>query len=799
MIVISDKSLCCGCSACSQVCPKHCISQIVDEEGFMYPSVDADVCIQCGLCEKVCPFLNPGESRLHPLKSYAAKNTDNIIRRESSSGGIFTIVAEQIIKEGGVVFGAKYDEDWKVIHDYTEKIEGLSAFRGSKYVQSELGNSFGRVKYFLQQERKVLFSGTPCQIAGLKNYLLKDYNNLITVDVACHGVPSPGVWKKYLLEKVSAFNAVSEKRIDLSSVNSMSYIRDINFRDKTIGWKKSRFVLRFAGPSRLDNKKTELSSIFNQSEWGVPFVNNLFLRQSCHKCKIKKFSSGSDITIADFWGIEKIIPLFDDDQGTSAVVVHTNKGLNLLNALKLDKIEVDVKDVIDGNKAIVESYSASRDRNSFFCDYKSNEPILSILKKYSKPLFIQHVKTILKNCFLYQIFRYVKDKFCRIISLVDFYIAFLLSFILNRDKYTSNAILIPADDICGGFGEDIMVAGFANLYRKPFTIGAKRIDNRTFFSDNIDKQICFTGHFQYVKFVRLLQKYSDLYIIGADILDGVYEINKQRFRILSLSHNLGVNSHITGFSIRNNPSAFFIKRIKKELRYSKVKARDVESYNRLVSILGEKNVLETVDIAFACNYNTNFVLPEVVSSWIKQQKYNGKRVIAFCPNTIHAKKMGLNNYLEAQIQLLREFEKYNCSILFLYHDLRKYSLNINDEELSKMLSYYFGSCGLYVPNISDGYVMKSYIKECDFTVTGRMHFGISGYTFGLPMFGISYFGKFEGVQHLFGIDPSLSLIPFDNIERYKSRCGRFVEEIDNYSKSVLKHINMVVEKTKLNL
>lgn len=201
MIKIEDKKKCCGCTACVQVCPKQCIDLIEDTEGFLYPKVNKKSCVECGACENVCPFTFTLQPRMNPLVSYAAKNRDEDVRKESSSGGIFTALAENVINEGGVVFGVRFDEKWNPVFDYTETVDGLAAFRGSKYVQSTVGDSFKQVRSFLKANRKVLFSGTPCQVAGLKLFLRHEYDNLLTVEVVCHGVPSPGVWRKYLGEK----------------------------------------------------------------------------------------------------------------------------------------------------------------------------------------------------------------------------------------------------------------------------------------------------------------------------------------------------------------------------------------------------------------------------------------------------------------------------------------------------------------------------------------------------------------------------------------------------------------------
>lgn len=206
MINIQDKKDCCGCSACASVCPKHCITMSEDSEGFIYPCVDESVCVDCHLCERVCPIINYGNDR-EPLAVYAAKNPDESIRMQSSSGGVFTLLAERVIDEGGVVFGATFNDRWEVVHDYVETKEELAKFRGSKYVQSKIGDSYQKAKAFLKNNRKVLFSGTPCQIAGLKKYLRKDYDNLLAVDFICHGVPSPGVFRTYLQEEIDKESA----------------------------------------------------------------------------------------------------------------------------------------------------------------------------------------------------------------------------------------------------------------------------------------------------------------------------------------------------------------------------------------------------------------------------------------------------------------------------------------------------------------------------------------------------------------------------------------------------------------
>lgn len=328
MIQINEKQDCCGCEACAQICPQGCIRIEEDHESFLYPKIDTERCTECALCEKSCPVLHQSDSR-EPLAVYAAKNRDEEIRRQSSSGGVFTLLAEQTIHEGGLVFGAKFNADWDVVHDYTKSIEGLDAFRGSKYVQSRIGNTFAQAKQFLKDGRKVLFSGTPCQIAGLKLYLRKEYENLLTVDFICHGVPSPMVWRRYKQE------LLSEVRKNTVSTNGTDFFTAINFRNKTEGWKKFSFA---ATVRCADGNSVSLRTSLHENIYMRGFLRDLYLRPSCHACPAKSLKSGSDITIADFWGIQQFHSKFDDDRGTSLVIANSKKGALVYGALSLESI-----------------------------------------------------------------------------------------------------------------------------------------------------------------------------------------------------------------------------------------------------------------------------------------------------------------------------------------------------------------------------------------------------------------------------------------------------------------------------
>lgn len=348
MIKILNKQDCCGCSACVQRCPKQCITLHEDEEGFLYPKVDVETCIDCGLCEKVCPVLHQAEERV-PIEVFAAKNPNEEIRYESSSGGIFTLLAEQTIDAGGVVFGVKWNEHFEAVHAYTETKEGLAAFRGSKYVQSQVGETFKQAEQFLKQGRQVLFSGVPCQIAGLKKFLRRKYDSLLTVDIICHAVPSPLIWKQYIEEYKK------EKRI--YSINA------INFRDKTFGWNGYHFSISYTTKQnqRVNKKLPHGDNIYYKG-----FLNHLFLRPSCFSCCAKSGRSGSDILIGDCWGIDFLVKAYNDNKGYSIVCVYTQKGMTAANAILERSGSFAYSDALKYNPSIVETVKKTVNSDCFW-------------------------------------------------------------------------------------------------------------------------------------------------------------------------------------------------------------------------------------------------------------------------------------------------------------------------------------------------------------------------------------------------------------------------------------------------
>lgn len=318
---LADRKECVGCTACVNVCPKQCIEMEKDLYGFAYPEVVHPLnCVKCGMCEKACPVLKESIVINECPDAYAALSRDESVRMESSSGGVFTELAKRIISQSGVVYGASYDEHFGVCHYCVDNANDLYRLRGAKYAESNLGITFQEILKRLQQGQFVLFSGTPCQVAGLKSFVRKDFDNLFCVDFVCHGVPSPVAWQSYI-----EYRAKEDAAGELPC--------NINLRSKTTGWSKYQYSNVFEyGNGR------QYSALSSQSLFMKLFVNDYISRPSCENCKFKGYSRVSDITLGDFWGIWDIDPEMDDNKGTSVVLLQSEKGKRLWEEIK-DKIK----------------------------------------------------------------------------------------------------------------------------------------------------------------------------------------------------------------------------------------------------------------------------------------------------------------------------------------------------------------------------------------------------------------------------------------------------------------------------
>lgn len=378
--VFDKKGLCCGCSACKNICPKAAISMEQDRKGFLYPAIDQNLCIDCGLCRKVCPF---PQGYVHPdvLPSpavYAAKNRAEQVRMTSSSGGLFVPLSDAVLNRGGVVYGARFDEKHRVVHARAHTPEERDLFKSSKYVQSDLNGIFRDVATDLKNGNEVLFTGTPCQAAGLQTYLERskiDRSRLLICDFVCHGTPSPRIFEEY--------KAYMEKKFG-------SKIENMTFRAKST--KKSTQDMRIS----FENGAVYQAS----SAWSDPyyrlFLGNLILRPSCYECTFTTAKRASDLTLADFWGVEKAFPQFEDKKGVSLALLNTSKGEALFQEIlpQLEAAGTSLECCVKDNPNLKHPSSCTQPIEQFWTEYETNG-FNYLVKRYGTPTAKERVKAVL--------------------------------------------------------------------------------------------------------------------------------------------------------------------------------------------------------------------------------------------------------------------------------------------------------------------------------------------------------------------------------------------------------------------
>ena len=351
MIIIEDKSKCCGCGACVESCPQNCISFYTDSEGFWYPKIDKKKCINCTICVSVCPYRNQEIIKYNPVV-VAAKAIDNQLRDNSSSGGVFSIFAEYVLSIGGIVCGVAMSEDCEIAqHIIVDKIDDLYKLRGSKYIPSKANTVYNLIRDYLENGRFILFSGVSCQIAGLKHFLRKKYNNLFTIEIICHGVPSPDLWKKYKSYWEEKHNKT---------------ISEVYFRSKIYGWDNfgSRIVVK--------NSKKSFFQFHFENEYFIMYNSGKALRPSCYNCVFKLGKSNSDVSIGDFWNIKEYIKNFDDNKGISLICINSEIGDNLFkivsNKMKFVVDGLDLNKATKYNPGVSISLTESKERKDFYLD-----------------------------------------------------------------------------------------------------------------------------------------------------------------------------------------------------------------------------------------------------------------------------------------------------------------------------------------------------------------------------------------------------------------------------------------------
>ena len=396
MIEIKEKEKCCGCTACVAICPKECIEMKEDSEGFLYPIVNKDKCIQCGICEKVCPILHVSSEIPFAQTAYIVQNKNQKVLHESTAGGAFTAIAEFTLKNNGVVFGVELGDDLVARHIYIDCETELYRFRNSKYVQSCVGETFKQVKSFLNQGKYVCFSGTPCQIEGLKNFLQKDYERLITVDVVCRAVPSPMIFRKYL---------------EFQEKTMSDKVKTVRFRDKHYGYKYSTMNVI------TDRNHGNYYQGVESDPWLRAFFSNICDRPSCHKCHFRKQYRISDFTIWDCFQVGRFSKELDNDKGATRVLVHTDKGRKIFDTIKTNfrYIQTTPQDIVTGAKEMKESVLPNDQRQVFFEDAQCMDGTDLFRKYFPETFRVKAEHFIRVMCYRLGVYSILKKVYVRIV------------------------------------------------------------------------------------------------------------------------------------------------------------------------------------------------------------------------------------------------------------------------------------------------------------------------------------------------------------------------------------------------
>lgn len=382
MINITNKAHCTGCTACYNACKKKAISMHFDEYGQIYPSVALDLCNNCGLCEKVCPILHQdrffNDNKTDSLEVKAIYNRDSETRKKSTSGGIFSLLAEYTINIGGVVCAVRFDDSYHIHHAFFERIDQIDPFRGSKYAQSDLGIIFSQIKDYLRY-RPVLFVGTPCQVAGLKAYLVKEYNNLITCDFICMSISSGKMWDEYI-----------------ANYRKEHKIKRVFFKDKRIGWHKTDWRML------IEDEQGEHLCKGGENPYFFAYLNRYSARPSCFSCVFRHCHHISDFTIADCWGIGSVYPDFDDNKGCTSLIIQSNKGSNIFEAIKDRTIFVDfgIQNVQRYNRHVEQQASMPKDYELFCENYLRHGFIYAAnnaMRNHKNNSFFNRLKKIIKK------------------------------------------------------------------------------------------------------------------------------------------------------------------------------------------------------------------------------------------------------------------------------------------------------------------------------------------------------------------------------------------------------------------
>lgn len=671
---------CTACRACEQICPKNAISFSQNSHGFLMPSVDETKCVDCGLCKAVCHlFENKGILFNKETKSvYAAKSKNETVRYQSSSGGVFRHLAEYIVKNGGSVYGAAFDESFLVKHIRVSVVSELDAFYGSKYLQSDVGNTFQQALNDLKLGKTVLYSGTPCQIAGIQTFMQQknaDIENLFLVEVVCHGVPSPLVWKEYLASRVPT----ATENID-----------NIYFRHKEAGW-HARIKVRVAAPCFTDPHLD--SDFFEDSDFNELFLSNLTLRECCHKCHYAQRNRVADITLCDFWGIENTeLKDFDDDKGVSGVIIHSEKAEKLWNSVSdnFETHKIEYEKIYSNQQTMNSPFQRPSNKDAFWEDFYTES------------------------------FKKVAEKYVE-----------------ERWRSRSYKYVVLASDGSGSKGDEGMLRGILSIlnYDNILLISPNSIypctDALLDIKDRID-EVC-VPHEQIADAIKLKSK---LIVVGADVIDGTCGVEYSLSRIAAMKKMLSLGGEVFCFSsFRSNVDSEIINGLNEITKDKNTHffVRDEISKQNFSSQVNE-NVQFFPDFAFFCERINS---PEVseLKKIFSEKKTNGATLIGINfsePSfTSFYKKKNLENKIEYVTETLRTIlrEVPNAFFVLISNDIRKWEGHLSDSSyqiLTENCLKKIGSSSFLTVSSEISYPeLLELLSSIDYLVSARMHLSIA--------------------------------------------------------------------------
>ncbi len=692
--MLCSKESCTGCAACYNICPKHAIRMETDQEGFVRPFIDDKVCVECRKCETVCHVLQEKSFQTNRQKVYAVKVKDDEVRERSSSGGLFSALAEAVLAKQGIVYGAAYDEELRVVHIGIEDRKELYRLQGSKYVQSNLGNIYRDVQEQLDSGRTVLFGGTPCQVAGLYSFLGENRDNLYTYDIVCHGVPSPKIFSEYL-------KYIEEKRGQKAT--------RVDFRYKRPNWSLWSLKIDF------ENGEPYIKSI-KADPYMLGFLNNYFLRESCHNCRYTSTKRVADVTIADFWGIEQAdLAMENDNRGISLCIVNSEKGQALLDASSpmFEMEETTMEKAAREQPCLKQSFSPSPEREAFWVEYEKN----GFSAAMNKFLVTEENRDLLAE---------------------------------EKDAAALRTVIIPSDGV-GSKGDEAMLRGALNFLEGMEDIEVWNPREECWKEWLVDRNQDFKERIVPLeKLADAITEPCHLFVIGADIMDGLFGVENTMARLNAIRKNinLGGSAEVFSCSFREDAQQDIIEKIINLGDRVRFYIRDRQSLEAFQTQTGRQGVYFP-DLAFQCESAESDRTREVLGT-LSRMKADGRITVGInlCEHSFrgfYKQATDKNRKLYVQTMIDSVLQKLpNAVLVLIPHDIREWEDNLSDDRYIQMAYHYLkaqgnAECAICVEGYCTEAELLTILSEVDIVISGRMHLTIAGIRRGsVP---VAFFGE----------------------------------------------------------